>query len=79
MYTKLFWLDALERSGKTVAQVLLTTITLAGVDVLGINWGQTVVTSLTAGVVSILTSIVSSGINKDSSASLVVKSSEVRG
>lgn len=79
MYTKLFWLDALERSGKTVAQVLLTTITLAGVDVLGINWVQTIVTSITAGVVSILTSIVSSGISKDSSASLVVKNTEVRG
>lgn len=69
--TKLFWLDAIERSVKTVAQTmvgLLTADNLLGI--LNVNWETLLSVSALTGLVSILTSVGSAGTGN--SASLTV-------
>jgi len=69
--SKTFWVDAIERSIKTIAQAAVALLTASGV--LGILDIQIVVllsVSGMAGLISILTSIASAG--KTESASLVV-------
>lgn len=67
----LAWLtDAAERAVKTFAQALLAALTLSGVDVLHLDWGQTLSMAGTAAVISILTSIVSVGVGTAGTASL---------
>jgi ABC-type transport system involved in multi-copper enzyme maturation permease subunit len=72
MFTKKFWIDALERAVKTFAQFLLTT----GVfDTVSTDLSVSLKTNLTAAgmsaLVSILTSIVSSGFGQKDSASVI--------
>ena len=72
MWTKAFWLDALERAIKTGAQVLIGSFTgLTAVDEL--DWTAVGITTGVAVVLSLLTSIVSSQVGSPSDASLVNK------
>lgn len=69
--TRLFWFDAAERAIKTVAQTMVALLTASGVlGILDVEWIGVLSVSGLAGVVSILTSIASSG--NGNSASLVV-------
>lgn len=59
LFNKLFWKDAGERAIKTFAQALLALIVVApNTPVIGFDWPTLLFTSATAGVISILTSIV---------------------
>lgn len=70
MWTKRFWLDALERAIKTGAQVLLGAI--AGTATIGtLDWQVVGITTGVAVATSLLTSIVSSRVGSPSDASLV--------
>lgn len=70
---KLFWIDAVERSVKTVAQTIVALLTADGVlGLFSVNWEEMLSVAGLAGLVSILTSIASAG--SGNSASLVVDS-----
>jgi hypothetical protein len=70
MFTLTWLKDAVERAVKTFAQSLLATLTLGGVDVLHLDWGQTLAVGGTAAVISVLTSVVSAGVGNSGTASL---------
>ena len=73
MFGKIFWTDAAERAIKTVAQVVLSLLTIdATSTVLNADWKGIVAASLTAGLISILTSIVSATARERGTAGLVV-------
>ncbi len=76
--TKTFWVDAGERALKTVAQAALALLTVQGADLLTMTtagfWSAVGI----AGIISVLTSIISSGTGKTGSASLVVETAEVK-
>ena len=59
IFTKDFWVYAGERAIKTIAQAALATIGTGAVGILAVDWQGIVSVSLMAGVVSVLTSIVS--------------------
>ena len=59
MFSKSFWLDALERAVKTFAQALLAVFLVSGVTVLNADWATALATAGTAVLVSFLTSLVS--------------------
>ena len=71
MFTKTFLLDMGERAAKTFAQALLSILTVAGVTVLTLDWGETLAIAGTATLASILTSVVSSKVTSNDTASLV--------
>lgn len=72
--TSIFWADAAERAVKTIAQSLLATMFVAdqALNILSLNWEQAVGVALGAGVISILTSIISATVTASDSASLAV-------
>ena len=70
MFELAFWKDAAERAVKTCAQSLLATLTLSGVDVLHLDWVQSLSVAGTATVISVLTSVVSAGVGNSGTASL---------
>lgn len=72
MLTKSFWLDAVERAGKTFAQVLLALFSTNTVfDITHVSFLHTLGVAFSATVVSFLTSIGSTKLGPDNSASLV--------
>lgn len=76
-FTRLFWLDASERAIKTVAQTIVATTTASGaLGMFSANWGDIFSVAGLAGVISLLTSIASSGTGNNKSASLVVETKE---
>jgi hypothetical protein len=72
VFSKVFLADASERALKTVAQVVLALLTVDGADILSLDYGQVASAALTAGVISILTSIVSASARGSESASLTI-------
>jgi hypothetical protein len=70
MFTLTWLKDAAERALKTAAQSILGILTLGGVDVVHLNWGDTFAIAGTATVISVLTSIVSVGVGNSGTASL---------
>lgn len=71
MTTRKFWISAAERAVKTVAQTALSLLTVGATSLLEVHWAAVGAVSGLAGVVSLLTSIVSSGVADSSSPSLV--------
>jgi Putative lactococcus lactis phage r1t holin len=72
MFSKKFWADALERAIRTVAQSALALLVGAGpVGIHVVNWQQVGSVAAPAGVISLLMSIVASGVGDKTSASLV--------
>lgn len=57
IFTKVWWVAALIRALRTVAQVAVSLIGVDLVGVLAVDWGGVLSVSIVAGIVSILTSI----------------------
>ncbi|MCI9889079.1 holin [Micrococcales bacterium 31B] len=70
MWTKHFWIDAAERSLKTLAQTLLASGFTDATGILNLDVRAIASVALSAAVLSILSSLVSEGINQRGSASL---------
>jgi hypothetical protein len=70
MDSKTFAWDTLERAAKTFAQVLVSFFT-AGVTIGGLDWAHALNVSVTAAVVSVLTSVASLPVSENGTASLV--------
>jgi tetrahydromethanopterin S-methyltransferase subunit C len=66
-----FWLDTLERCIKTAAQTALALVGVEVVDVASLDWQEILIAVGFATGLSVLTSIVSSGIGEPGSASLL--------
>lgn len=71
LVTRKFWIDAIERAVKTVAQVAMSIIGTTAVYLSDVNWTLVASAAVLGGIVSILMSIASAGINEKGSASLV--------
>lgn len=71
MFTKSFWTAAAERALRTVAQALVAVIAATSFDWFSADWQAIAGTALTAGVLSLLTSIASAGIGDKGTPSLV--------
>ena len=72
MLSKAFWIDAIERAIRTVAQVVLSLATVDGATPnLDANWQAIAVTGLLSGAFSLLMSIVASGTGNHTTAALV--------
>jgi len=54
---KAYWAFAGERAIKTVAQVAIATIGVGAVGILDVEWGQVASVAALAGIVSLLTSV----------------------
>lgn len=80
MFTKLFVIDAVERSIKTVAQTLVTLwLTSESVfNILTVDWKQAFGVAVGAGVLSLLTSVASAAKAGTNSASLVVATKKLK-
>lgn len=73
--SKTFWVDTTERAIKTIAQTAVALLTASGaLNLFTVNWGDLVAVAGLAGLISILTSVASSG--NGNSASLVVDNVE---
>ncbi len=72
MFTTRFWADTAERAVKTVAQSLLALFVVGGqvFNLLTVNWQQALGVAAGAGVISVLTSVVSAKVTSTDSASL---------
>lgn len=71
MWTTSFWKQAGERAAKSFAQGLLTILGTSATGLLDVGWQQAFSASALMAVVSLLTSIVSSGVGPDDGPSLV--------
>lgn len=71
MFTVDFWKSAAERAIKTVAQALIAVIAATTFDWFSADWQAIAGTAATAGVLSLLSSIASSGIGDRGTASLI--------
>lgn len=70
MWSAAFWRDAAERAAKTAAQAIVALL-VTGVTVVDIDWAQAAAVAGTAALVSVLMSVVSSGVGDPESASAV--------
>ena len=75
IFNKVFWADAAERALKTVAQSILSLWVVGDkvFSLLSVDWKQTLSVAAGAGVISLLTSIISAKVTSSDSASLSVK------
>lgn len=71
MFTTQFWKATVERCVKTVAQAVLAIVAVDQFDWMSANWSQIAAVAISAGVLSILTSIASDGIGPKGSPSIV--------
>lgn len=71
MWSKAFWMDAIERAVKTFAQVILALGVAGALDAFEVDWVKVLGVGLGAVVLSLASSIVSAEIRKTPSASLV--------
>lgn len=75
LFTTKFWADTAERAVKTVAQTVLS-LWLVGdqlFNIMTVDWTVTAGVAIGAGVISVLTSVVSATVTSSDSASLAVK------
>lgn len=73
MFTASFWKDAAERAVKTVAQALIAILAADTFDWMSADWQAVAGTAITAGVLSLLSSIAGIGMGSKGSPSLVVE------
>ena len=73
MRTKSFWIDAAERTIRTIAQSLLALMGTDALGIVGLDWMQMFSVAIGAGLMSLLTSIVASGVGDKGTAELVRK------
>ena len=71
MLTSSFWKKTAERAVKTVAQTLLATLTVGTLPDVALNWRMALLAAGLAGLVSVLTSVASTGTADQDSPSLV--------
>lgn len=71
LFTKLFWLDAGERTVVTIGEFLIVLGGADGAGLLSINFNQLILSSLAGGAVSLLKSIVAAAKADTDTASLV--------
>lgn len=70
MYDLRFWKAAGERAIKTLAQTLVALVGTSAVSIIDLDWAQMLGVSLTATVLSILSSVASANIGKNPGPSL---------
>ena len=73
MRTKSFWIDAAERTIRTIAQSLLALMGTDALGIVGLDWMQMGSVAIGAGLMSLLTSIVATGVGDKGTAELVRK------
>ena len=71
MLTKQFWIDSAERAIRTFAQALVAILGAGAVNILTIDWVQALSVAAGAALLSVLTSVASSGIGVKGSPSLL--------
>jgi cell division GTPase FtsZ len=71
MFTKAFWKDAAERAIKTFAQVFVASGIGMGTGLFEADWLAGFSLSLSAAVISVLTSVASAGVREKGTASLI--------
>lgn len=71
MFTKTFWKDSTERAVKTAAQVIVTLGVGGALNILTVDWQATLGLAAGAAVLSYATSLLSAGVTKQDSPSLV--------
>ena len=69
MWSAKLWLDAAERTVRTMAQTLLALLGNQAVNVVALDWGQMLSITVGAGIVCVLTAIVATGVGDHESAS----------
>jgi hypothetical protein len=62
MFTLAFWKAAFERAAKTFAQALAALLVADGTNIIATDWGGRTSVAAMAAVVSVLTSVASSGV-----------------
>lgn len=62
MTTRAFWTAAAERATKTIAQAAIALIGTSALGILDVDWQAVASASALAGIVSLLTSVASSGV-----------------
>ena len=73
MRNKSFWIDAAERTIRTIAQSLLALMGTDALGIVGLDWMQMFSVAIGAGLMSLLTSIVATGVGDKGTAELVRK------
>jgi hypothetical protein len=71
MFNKEFWLEATERAIKTLAQFIIVLGSAGALNVFTVDWQTNIGLALGGALLSYATSIVSAGINKNDTPSLV--------
>lgn len=79
MFTINFWKQAAERALKSAAQGLLGMWALDGFNVLDADWGLAAGVAAGAAVLSLLSSVVTSGVGESGDPSMVTKDPAVTG
>ena len=77
MRSKAFWIDAGERAVRTFAQALIGAITAGLVVTDAAAWGEALLASAVAALISLLTSVAASGVGDPVSPSLLPVAPEV--
>ena len=75
MRTKSFWIDAAERTIRTIAQSLLALMGTDALGIVGLDWMQMFSVAIGAGLMSLLTSIVATGVGDKGTAEFMEKES----
>ena len=71
MRTRKFWEDTAERTIRTMAQALLALMGTDALGIVGLEWAQMLSVAAGAGIMSILTAIVATGIGDKATAQLL--------
>jgi hypothetical protein len=70
MTTRAFWADAGERAVRTIAQALLALLGTDALGIVGLDWAQMLSVAAGAGVMSVLTAIVATGVGDEGTTQL---------
>jgi len=71
MRSRKFWEDAAERTIRTMAQALLALMGTDALGIVGLDWPQMLSVAAGAGIMSLLTAIVATGIGDKGTAQLL--------